>query len=211
MVLSILRKKARSFFVYVAFGIIIIVFVFYFGWGSGGGDNNETWAAKVNDVSISQQRYLSYYKQMESYYRELYKQPLDSAVLEKLGLKQKALDTLIEDALMLQAAEAAGIKISQDEMQEKIQEIKAFQTEGTFDLQRYKQLLRANELSPQEFEENQVRDIMVDRIQSILEGAAKASEGELWEQYIIENEKVKLEYVAFDTAQTVDTTELTEA
>ena len=33
MLLNMLRKKARSTFIYIIFAAIIVVFIFYFGWG----------------------------------------------------------------------------------------------------------------------------------------------------------------------------------
>lgn len=200
MVLSLLRKKARSLFIYIAFGIIIVVFIFYFGWGRIG-DNGETWAAKVNDLPISSQKYLSYYKQMESYYRELYKDAFTSATAEQLGLKEKALDSLIEQSILLDSANETGVTVPKERVQEQIQDLEVFQTEGRFDLEKYRHLLRTNRITPQEFEEGQVNDMMVELIQSLIQNAAKLSERELWEQFVAENERVKLDYVEIDPAK----------
>ena len=203
MVLSLLRKKARSTFIYVAFGIIIVVFIFYFGWGSRGGDRQETWVAKVGTQRIDYNTYLTYYKRLVAYYRDMYKDSFDPAVIEQLGLKQQALDAIIEEHVVLETAQKAGVQVTAGEVQESIRNLEAFQTEGAFDLQKYKALLRRNRIQPGEFEETQGREIMVRRVQGIVRSGAKFSDQELWDQFVYENEKVRLEYVEIDPQKMV--------
>lgn len=203
MVLSLLRRKARSTFIYVAFGIIIVVFIFYFGWGSRGSEQPENWAAKVGKQRIEYSAYLSYYKNLVAYYRDMYKDNFDSALIEQLGLKQQALDALIEEFVVLESARKAGVQVSMSEIRESIRNLEAFQTDGAFDLQKYKILLKRNRIQPGDFEETQAQNLMVDRIQGLVRGGTKLSGTELWDQFVYENEKARLEYVEIDPQKMV--------
>ena len=203
MVLSLLRKKARSTFIYVAFGIIIVVFIFYFGWGRGGGDQQDFWAAKVDKQRIDYNTYQDYYKRIVAYYRDMYKDSFDPAVIEQLGLKQQALNAVIEEYVVLETAQKAGIQVSKPEIQAGIKKLEAFQTDGVFDLEKYKHLLKRNRIQPGEFEETQARSIMISRIQELVRGGAKFSDKELWEQFVYEHEKARIEYVEIDPQKMV--------
>ena len=104
MVLQILRKKTRSIFIYVAFAIIIVVFVFYFGWG-GIDEKQESWVVKINDRPISRDEYVKHYNQLKNYYERIYKTTFDKSMVEKLGIKQEALDNLVKNRLLLETAQ----------------------------------------------------------------------------------------------------------
>jgi len=197
MVLQILRKKTRSIFIYVAFTIIIIVFIFYFGWG-GIREKQETWVAKINDQTLSRDEYLRYYNQLLEYYQRMYKTNFDRSMVEKLGIKQEALDNLIKNRLLLETAYLLNVHISETELKDSIESTEAFQNEGRFDVQRYTQMLRQNRITPQEFEGTLRKDLMGARISAFVQDEVKCGEKELWEQFVWENEKINLEYLEVD-------------
>jgi peptidyl-prolyl cis-trans isomerase D len=166
------------------------------------GDQQETWAAKVDDHPIDYNTYLRHYKQLVNYYQEMFKDSLGPEGIEQLGLKQKALDSLIDQTVLLEVGRKAGLNISDSEIKDRIQSLEMFQTEGAFDLQKYQQLLRINRIQPQEFEESQRQEAMAYRVKTFVQSAAKSSGDELWEQFVAENEQARLEYVEVDPEKT---------
>jgi peptidyl-prolyl cis-trans isomerase D len=66
-----MRKQTRSWFVYVAFGIIIIVFVFFYGY-SGQSGPGQSVVATVNDYKITRKQYEKNYENMLMVSRNVY-------------------------------------------------------------------------------------------------------------------------------------------
>ena len=190
--LSVLRKYARSIFIYFI-PFIIISFVLYFGW-TDIRERQENWMVKVNKSTISTAEYQKYYKQLVDYYKKIYQMDLSPALLEQLGIKQQITDNLINELILLETAEKAGIIIPEVELKKTIEEIPGFQNNGKFDDQTYQLLLSQNKITPKEFESNQRKGLMVARIQNLVIDGVKYSEKELRDKFIWENEKVALEF-----------------
>ena len=145
-----MRKQTRSWFVYVAFGIIIIVFVFFYGY-SGQSGPGQSVVATVNDYKITRKQYEQNYENLLMVSRNVYNKT--SFTEEELQqLRQSALDDLIERTLILLEADRLGIRVSMDETRKEIAQTPAFQRGGGFDKELYLRQLSANRMSPSEFE-----------------------------------------------------------
>lgn len=197
MVLSILRKKARSTLIYVLFGIITLVFIFYFGWG-GIQQKRGAWFVEVNDKQISQTTYSTYYNSLVRLYENIYKDRLTKDMLEQLNLKQKALDSLVANTLFLEAANNLNLSVPEGALRASIQEVAAFRVDGKFDLTTYRNILKLNKMKPQDFEDNQKEELKISWIRNLVRDAAKTSDHEAWQRFMRENEKINLEYVEID-------------
>ena len=190
--LSVLRKYARSIFIYFI-PFLIISFVLYFGW-TDIRKRQESWMVKVNKSTISAAEYRKYYTQLVDYYKKIYQVDLTSDLIEKLGIKQQITDNLINELLLLESAENASLMVPEAELKKTIEAIPGFQKNGKFDGQTYQELLSQNRITPQEFENDQRKGLMVSRIRDLVIDGVKYSEKELQDKFIWENEKVDLEF-----------------
>lgn len=190
--LSVLRKYARSIFIYFI-PFLIISFVLYFGWTDIRA-RQESWMAKVNKSTISAAEYRKYYTQLIDYYKKIYQVELTPDLIEKLGIKQQITDNLISELLLLETAERASLIVPEAELKKTIEAIPGFQKNGKFDDQAYQELLNQNKVTPQEFEKDQRKGLMVSRIRDLVIDGVKYSEKELQDKFIWENEKVDLEF-----------------
>jgi len=192
-----LRKKARSTLIYIIFAAIIVVFIFYFGWG-GMQEKGEEWIVKVNDTTISYNNYRKYYQQLLNFYQQTYPGKIDQDTIKMLNLKQKALDALITNLLLLETASDLNLSIPNKVLTNAIREIPGFQRKGTFDLRTYRQALKQNKLTPRDFEDEHLRELTTANIKNLVRDGAKLSEEELWGEFGRKNEKVNLEYIEID-------------
>lgn len=190
--LSVLRKYARSIFIYFI-PFLIISFVLYFGWTDIRA-RQESWMVKVNKSTISAAEYRKYYTQLIDYYKKIYQVGLTPDLIEKLGIKQQITDNLISELLLLETAERASLIVPEAELKKTIEAIPGFQKNGKFDDQAYQELLNQNKVTPQEFEKDQRKGLMVSRIRDLVIDGVKYSEKELQDKFIWENEKVDLEF-----------------
>jgi peptidyl-prolyl cis-trans isomerase D len=167
--LKVMRHHAKYF--YVLFFIVILSFIF---WGVGTVDktSNAETVAEVGKYKISARDYARVYENMMKFYRDLYKEKFDDEMQKKLNLKEKAVDTLVSQTLLLIAAQENGIKVSDSELQEAITNEPAFMKDGAFDQQVYQNVLRLSRLTPGAYESNKREELMISKMSRLIEAAA---------------------------------------
>ncbi len=192
--LSFMRKNAKSWIIKVLFGIIIIVFVFFYGY-TGTRNRKESVLASVGNKKITIADYQEEYKNQLQFYRSIYQGQITDDMIRQLGLKQKALENLIDREVLLQEAERLHIHASLEEIRRAIMDSPVFQENGVFSQKNYERALRYYGLSLADYEQSQGKGLIIKKLQDLVKGAARVSEKELWERFLFENEKATVEYL----------------
>src|SRR3990172_3777320 len=100
--LKLLRKYSRSWLIAVAIGAIVVVFMF---WGIGGFQSARFQeVASVNGEPIFLTAHIRQYNLLVKDFQERAKGELTEEQFMALGLKEQALNLLIDEVLLLQAA-----------------------------------------------------------------------------------------------------------
>jgi len=197
--LDIVRNKQKSFLIKIAFAIIILSFVIgYAMMTSPGGPEDDGGAetvAVVNDTTISYAEFQTAYSNLYQLYRNIYQEQFTPALERQLQLTQKAIDGLIEQALLLDEAKRLGLSVSEQELVETIASIQAFQENGRFSKDRYLQVLAYQRLNADEFEEMQRKELLTDKVRQQLQAGIDATEEEVEEEFRDNNAKVNLSFV----------------
>ena len=142
----------------------------------------------------------TYQAQLQSY-RAAYGGNMNEGLLKQLGIDQQILQQMVDERAALAEADRLGLKISDEEVAQRIYAIPAFQENGTFiGTQRYQQLLASQRppLTTSEFEDNVRRSLAVDKLRQSLTEWVSVSDKELEQEYRRRNDKVKLAVVAFN-------------
>ena len=200
--LHLMRKHAGSWMIKVVLGVIVVVFVF---WGVGSyrsGKGNRI--AVVNGEAIALEEYRGTYEQLLEQYRRQFGNALDQKLLKTLNLKEQALNRLIDRRLLLQSADRLNLHVTDEAVVEAIQNIEAFQENGQFVPGRYQRLLAVNRMTPEIFEENMRRDVLVQKTQGFILGSAKVSEAEVLESFQWREKQVSIDYVLFKPSSYTD-------
>jgi peptidyl-prolyl cis-trans isomerase D len=191
--LKILRKHSRSWVIAVAIGAIVIVFIF---WGIGGMDSGRfDEVARVNGQAIFRSVYSRQYNQMVREFQEQAKGELTEEQFKALGLRERALNLLIDEMLMRQAAQRLGIDVSNAELQDHIRSLPYFQEEGKFSERRYQAILGRVRVKAAEFESGERQNLLYQKMIQTITGFAKVSEGELREMFNLMEEEVEVDYL----------------
>ncbi|TLN14001.1 hypothetical protein FDZ71_08310, partial [bacterium] len=177
-------------------GIIIFVFVFYFGYGTFR-SAQKTFAAEVNGVTISLAQYSQSLAQMEDFYRRTFGSQLSPELLEQLGLKDRAIEVLIERALLMDYAQSKNINVSDEELNAAIKAQQIFFANGAFDQDRYLAILKANSLTHQQYKDEKRIELTLSKAQESLKDAANVTDQDVENEYRAKNTYVTCEYVAF--------------
>lgn len=204
------RSKRNSMFVVLVFAAIIVVFIFW-GVGPGGDGTGQNAVATVNGEVISVKDYTSLYRRETEYFKETLKDKFTDEVAEKMNLKQRALDILINRALAAEAARDEGVEVTTEEVQKAIQSIPQFAVEGAFDKDVYFKVLSSNRVKPADFEKSIEADIITAKMREKVVKGVVVTDEDVKAAYLRDNRKIDLAYIAIDPSVFLSSVEVTEA
>ncbi len=194
--LRFLRQSATSWLIKMILGAIVIVFVFW-GVGSFRSERKDR-VALVNGETITSKEYGEAYNNIIERLRQRLGNNLNDDMIKMLDVKSQALNMLIDKKLMFQEAAKLNLRVTNDELADTIRQIEAFQINGNFDSQIYKNVLNQNRLTPEEFEFIQKESIIIEKIRSFILSNVKVSEQEAIEWFKWENTSVNIDFVLFE-------------
>jgi peptidyl-prolyl cis-trans isomerase D len=93
------------------------------------------------------------------------------------------------------------ISVTQKELVDAIAAIPAFQENGAFSKERYLQVLNYQRMTPEEFENMQRRQLLIDRVRERIQSGITLSDADIVEEYRQQNEKVDLAFVRLAPAR----------
>ena len=193
--LRYLRENTGNWIIKFFLGIIVIVFVFL-GVGSFGSKRNDS-VATINDESITLKEYQQAYKMLVDQMRARFGKNLNDDILKALNVKQQAIDSLIDERLVLSEAQKLGITVSEKELQQSLLSIKAFQKDELFNLEQYKRVLSLNSLTPEIFERSQINVLRQQKVRNMLFSAINVSDLEVNNWYLFQNTETAVDYLMF--------------
>ncbi len=202
--LDLIRKKQKTVIIKVVFWAIIATFVgtIFLVWGKGSerGEKDPTMAAVVNGTRIGYDDYQNAYSNLYRMYQNVYREKFTPALEKKLGLRQQALDALVEETLLVQEAGRQGLEVSRKELVKAIAEIPAFQDNGAFSRDRYLRVLASQRLNPDDFEKMEQRQLLIEKIRDKIQQGVTVSDDAIAKEYRDRNEKIALAFVRLSPA-----------
>jgi peptidyl-prolyl cis-trans isomerase D len=148
-----IKNKTSGTFATILIGIIVLSFMFtgYQTFSNGGGSANAV--AKVGNQIISPEEYQQEINRQMEVFKQMFGGELSQKQIESMHLKESALKNIVQRKLMLKLASDVGYYPSNEAIKNEIKKLPYFLTDGQFDINRYKALLAANNLTPQAFEQ----------------------------------------------------------
>lgn len=122
-------------------------------------------------------------------------------MLQAVNLRQMALEQLIDQNLINREAARLGLRISDDELARAIASQTAFQVDGRFNVQKYDQILRENDLEPSAFESRTRDRILSDTVRQMIAQGVQVSQDEARNEFNRFGEKLSLAYIEFPYTQ----------
>ena len=200
--LSLMRKHAGSWLIKVILGAIVVVFVL---WGVGSWTSQRSGrVATVNGDTITIDEYRITYKRLVEQVRQSFGNNANEELIKSLQLEQKALDQLIDNILMRQAASELNIRVSDEDLSRSIRGISAFQVAGVFDPRRYQVILSSNNLTPESFESSQRDALLIQKLNTFIAASVKVSDSEAIEWYKWNNAALNLDYFLLEADRYTD-------
>lgn len=191
-----MRKHAGSWMIKALLAGVAITFVSWGGYQVTSQRSGRV--ATVNGETITVDEYRTTYKRLIQQVQQRFGSNLNEEMIKNMQLPKQAIDQLVNQMVMLQAAGQLDIKVSDEDLSRSIRSIGAFQTAGVFDPRRYQQVLNSNNLSPEAFEVSQKDSLLIDKLRRLITGSVKISDDEALEWYNWSNALVDLEFVVFE-------------
>jgi len=190
--ITVMRRYRKS--LQIGLLVVIAAFVaslFVFGaTGSRYGDSSEPRdsVATVNGEKIPIERFQRRYQSYLEAYAQIYRERFSAEMAERLGLPQQVVGDLVQEALIVQRANAEGFAVSDEELNARIHAIPTFQENGRFVLQRYQDYLKR---AGSGLEADLRRQMTRAKVETAVRSGVKVSETELEQAYRLRREEVR--------------------
>ncbi len=208
MALRYMRENLKHL-KWVLWGVVFIMFAFvFFEWGgydpsqSRGGDV----AATVGAETITYGEFQRQYQLLESNLRQAFGEQFNRDMVQQFNLPQRALDQLIDRRILLMEARDVGLAVTDEEVRKAILEYPTFKDEnGLFvGAETYQRILRANRITVDDFESSMRDEVLIGKLDSILEATAYVSDQAVERAFRDQNERAKIRWVELPASQFED-------
>lgn len=203
-------SRAQKWVAYIIIGLIAVSFVF---WGleyyvERMFTSSDT-VAKVNGQSISKQSFQQAYQQIENAERARLKgAPLSSDMIK--AIKRAALQQMISQIIIHQAANDAGFEISMAQVKKSIMNAPIFQENGHFSMARLQRVVYANNMTMDEFFQRARLSAIASQIASGIEQSSFVLPSEVAKAYSLIHQKRSFGYFSVPTSRYVPHIKLTD-
>lgn len=195
-----LRKQinGRSLVAYSILAALVLVFILFdFKQGVSGVGS----VAQVNNAQISILDFQQEEQRVQQYYASLFGGAMDFSSQRQL-LQQQAVENLVRQELVAQAAKEEGFVATDAEVRDYIvKDIPIFQENGFFQRDRYSRFLDMNHWSPAQFENKVRKEIAMTRSRRFFETVSRPNRAEVAKLMDLKNHKVNVSYVKFNASE----------
>lgn len=206
--LKLMRDSFQQLkWILVAIVAVFILFIFV-DWGAGGprsGDQDtKGYAARVNGETISLREYDRAVYYLQKSYEQSVKQPVTEEMMNAIGLKKRALDSLIDQHLLMQQARRLHLEATPAEVRKKILEIPTLNPDGKFVGPELYTRYVTGALgfgSTAEFEDEIADEITIMKMESALSDGLVVSPKAAAEEYRRIAENAKIRYVLYPASR----------
>jgi peptidyl-prolyl cis-trans isomerase D len=198
--LQVIREKLSGWVLFLIVGILIIPFAFL-GIGDYFSSSVSTYVAKVAEDEISTDRVREALTRQRQQYRQTFGEEMDLSFLSTPEAKRRMLDQLVDQTLLFQDSQRAGIIVPPERVRADTVSIQAFQVAGQFDPDLYARILAANGLTPTGFQAEQAREIATREISVHLADSVGISDAEVNAYLRLREQQRSFDYVLLAGAE----------
>lgn len=205
--LQAIRDRATGWIAWLIVGLIAVTFAL---WGIDWylKPDARVFAASINDVEIPVQEYRFAKQQQVQRMRAMLGERFDSGITGTPEFKQAVLNRLIEEELLVQAATAAKLTVSDALLAARIHAISDFQEDGTFSQERYQRLLSQQGLTPQRFEQQFRRALLINQLAGSISTTSAVVSQDVDQAMRLQGQERKLQYLRIPATTFADEVEV---
>lgn len=162
--LVFMRKHAKFF--YVFFFIIIVSFIFLYVGPIHEKENIPV--IEVGNKKIFMPDYWRVHDNLRNYYQNTFKGQFTPEIEKILNLKERAIDLIISNEILLIAAKRIGIETNDNELNDSIINDPAFKRDNVFREDVYNRVLQLNRMTIGFFEAKRREELTIQKIRRLI-------------------------------------------
>ena len=176
--LQAMRNKMHGWPSIVLLGVCVFAMSF-FGIETYFMSHADSFVAKVGKHEISQNDYQSRMNQLRQQASAEQGDHFDASIFEKPETKQRVVDALIDQQLLLQANDDWGMRVADQSVRDYIAQIPVFQVNNQFDPTSYRAWLASQRKTPEMFESEIRSSLSVQLLPDAITGSTIASDAQV--------------------------------
>ncbi len=205
-----IRDGARGWLAWVIVGIISIPFAFW-GINEYFNPSPKRVIAEVNGAELLEIDFRRQVSQQKQLLRTRFQNPnIDLSFLDE-QIKQSTLKRMIEEELLVQSANDAGMRIGDVLLANRIHSFSAFQEDGTFSQELYEQALGYQGLTPPGFERDIRRALITDQIREGVLRSALVTDYDQQQRTRLEEQQRSISYLIIPASRFNNSVTITDA
>ncbi|MGD8429871.1 MAG: SurA N-terminal domain-containing protein, partial [Ectothiorhodospiraceae bacterium] len=197
--LQSIRDNTKGWIAYVIIGLLIVPFALFGVYNYFTGGSNPA-VAQVNGNDITRTALDNAYQQQQNRLRQMLKDRYDPAMFDESTMRRQALDQLINQAVLSDFVRNNGFQISNDALLAVIRQQQFFQVDGKFSPDRYRNVLKQNGMTPDQYESRLRHDQMVNQLQQAVAGSAVVTNRDLARFVALQMQKRQLSWIRIKAA-----------
>lgn len=188
-----MQRHRKYLVITIWVSVIAFVGAGFVGWGAYDFNTDRSSSvAKVGERKITVSEFQMAYGNYFSYYNMLFNGQLTQERAEQMGLDKIVLENLINEALLLNYAKDLGFVVLDSDIKEMLVNDENFHTNGAFDKDLYYRLLQNARVTPKAYEESLKKQVLLNKLNAILELQPKESEMEIFASSLFMQDKLNV-------------------
>jgi len=187
-------RRQSKVMTYLIFGAIIFVFIIW-GFERSQRSLSSGMAAEVNNHVITVREYRRELNRRVQMYTQMFGGKFEGDLIKQFNLPMQTIQSMVNTEVAIQGAEHSGIGTSDEELRETIVKFPWLQRDGRFSREQYDAVLRANNLTAQDFEEEIRRESTLQKAEKLFNQALTTAPSEKAKAETLKSKTMNLEFV----------------
>ncbi len=158
-----MQRHKKYLIITIWISTIAFVGAGFVGWGQYNYGDKAGAVAKVGSVDVTMGELQKTYSNLYAQYNKMFQGNFDEEKAKSFGLQSQALKQLTDQALILNLALAYDLDISDKELLVELKKQDYFFKDGAFDKETYREVLKRNNLSVKEYEEDVKKQLTIQK------------------------------------------------
>lgn len=187
--LQSIRNKASGWFALVLISLVLFTMLF-FGVGDYLTTQTDTYVAKVGEQEISQNAFRQRFEEWRQGMRQQMGESYDAQMFQQPAFKRQMLDQMVNESVIRQANERLGLVVPVSRLRTEIMSAPAFQINGRFDEQAYRNFVQARGLTPAGFDRQLTESFEVQLLPAAIQSSAIVTDRDV-DSYLVLSEQTR--------------------
>ncbi|ETX09758.1 peptidylprolyl isomerase [Marinomonas ushuaiensis DSM 15871] len=205
-----IRDKSQGIVVKIIVGFIVVTFALFGVDALVNSFTSSDTVAEVDGVEITRTQVLQGAETQRRQLISLMGGQINPALLEDNLLQRRALDELIQRAVLANQAIELGLGVSDAQVDAYLLQAEQFQTNGQFDQNKYLNFVRSLSLTPLSFKERIKQDVLIQQPRNAIAGSEFVLPYQVNNVSELQSQERSYDYVSFSLADESESTSVSD-